>query len=251
MSGGQAHAESKVRYAMVIDLDKCTGCGACSVACQEENNVSFRPDETDKLRTINWMTLYRLENGQDYPDYQAISLPRPCMHCSSGHDSPCTFVCPVNATKRDPNTGIVNHIPVRCIGCRYCMVACPYHARSFNWWDPTWPKPMENMLSPEVSPRMRGVIEKCTFCSHRLNRARDKARLEGDDPKTVLYTPACVEACPTRAIVFGNIQDAHSEVAKLSKDPRAFRLLEKLHTGPSVIYLSKHQWVHKLSDNGL
>lgn len=253
MSGNahSEHAESKVRYGMVIDLDKCTGCGACSVACQQENNISFRPDESDKLRTLSWMTLYRLENGADYPDYRAAMLPRPCMHCDSPHHSPCTFVCPVNATIRDELTGIVDHVAVRCIGCRYCMVACPYHARSFNWWDPKWPKSMEAMLTPEVSPRMRGVVEKCTFCHHRLNLARDRARLNGEDPDSVVYTPACVEACPTHAITFGNLKDPNSEVAKLAKDPRAFRILEKLRTEPKVYYLSSAQWIRRQSDNGL
>lgn len=253
MSGSahSEHAESKVRYGMAIDLDKCTGCGACSVACQQENNVSFRPDESHKLRTLSWMTLYRLENGGDYPDYRAAMLPRPCMHCDSAHHSPCTFVCPVNATIRDERTGIVDHVAVRCIGCRYCMVACPYHARSFNWWDPTWPKSMEAMLNPEVSPRMRGVVEKCTFCHHRLNLARDRARLNGEDPDTVVYTPACVEACPTGAITFGNLKDPNSDVAKLAKDARAFRILEKLHTEPKVYYLSSAQWIRRQSDNGL
>ncbi len=253
MSGSahSEHAESKVRYGMVIDLDKCTGCGACSVACQQENNVSFRPDESDKLRTLSWMTLYRLENGAGYPDYRAAMLPRPCMHCDSPHHSPCTFVCPVNATIRDEHTGIVDHVAVRCIGCRYCMVACPYHARSFNWWDPKWPKSMEAMLTPEVSPRMRGVVEKCTFCHHRLNLARDRARLNGEDPDSVVYTPACAEVCPTGAITFGNLKDPNSDVAKLAKDPRAFRLLEKLHTEPKVYYLSSAQWIRRQSDNGL
>ncbi len=245
----QGHAPSKVRYGMVIDLDKCTGCKACSVACQAENNISFRSDETDKLRSINWMEIYKLENGRDYPEYQFTYLPRPCMHCDSDHHSPCTFVCPVNATTRDENNGIVTHIVPRCIGCRYCVVACPYHARKFNWWDPAWPQPMERMLSPEVSPRMRGVVEKCTFCHHRMLKARTRAFHEGEDPDAVVYTPACADACPTGAIVFGNLMDPRSEVAKLAKDPRAFRILAKLKTEPKVIYLSKYQWVHKLSDN--
>jgi menaquinone reductase, iron-sulfur cluster-binding subunit len=236
---------------MVIDLDKCTGCTACSVACQAENNVSFLPDESNKVRSITWMEIYLLQNGKDYPDYQFTYLPRPCMHCNAPHHSPCTFVCPVNATRRDEQNGIVSHIYPRCIGCRYCMVACPYHARKFNWWDPSWPKPMEAMLSPEVSTRMRGVVEKCTFCHHRLLAARSKAYQDGKDPNSITYMPACGDACPTRAISFGNLMDPNSEVAKLAKDPRAFRILEKLHTDPKVYYLSNHQWVHKLGDKGL
>jgi menaquinone reductase, iron-sulfur cluster-binding subunit len=247
----KGHAQSSVRYAMAIDLDKCTGCGACSVACQAENNISFRPDESLKLRSINWMQIYPLSNGKDYPDYRRAYLPRPCMHCDSPHHSPCTFVCPVNATTRDENNGLVTHIYPRCIGCRYCMVACPYHARSFNWWDPKWPKPMEAMLSPEVSTRMRGVVEKCTFCHQRMLKARSKAYVDGTDPNKITYTPACADACPTKAIVFGNLRDAETEVAKLSKDPRAFRVLEKLHTDPKVYYLSKHDWIKKLADNSV
>lgn len=247
----QGHEQGKVRLGMVIDLDKCTGCAACSAACQAENNISFRPDETNKLRSITWMELYTLENGKDYPDYQYTTLPRPCMHCDSAHHSPCTFVCPVNATTRDEQNGIVSHIYPRCIGCRYCMVACPYHARDFNWWDPSWPKPMEKMLSPEVSTRMRGVVEKCTFCHHRYLNARAKVYNEGGDPDTATYLPACAEACPSRAIAFGNFLDPNSEVARLRKDPRAFRLLAKLKTEPKVWYLSKHQWVHKLADKNL
>lgn len=248
---GNSHAEGKVRYGMVIDLDRCTGCMACSVACQAENNVSFLTDDSNKTRTIAWLEVYQLENGKDYPDYQFAYLPRPCMHCDAPHHSPCTFVCPVNATTRDENNGLVTHIYPRCIGCRYCAVACPYHARDFNWWDPYWPKPMETMLSPKVSPRMRGVIEKCTFCHHRLLDARSKAYLDGTNPDDVVYTPACAEACPTKAIKFGNLRDPNSEVAKLSKDPRAFRILAKLKTEPKVYYLSKAQWVHKLADKGL
>lgn len=247
----KGHTQSGVRYGMVIDLDKCTGCMACSIACQAENNVSYRTDESNKLRSITWLEVYYLQNGKDYPDYKFTYLPRPCMHCDSPHHSPCTFVCPVNATTRDEHTGLVTHIPPRCIGCRYCMVACPYHARRFNWWDPTWPKEMESLLSPEVATRMRGVVEKCTFCSHRMMKARSKAYTEGKDPNTAMYVPACAEACPTKAISFGFLSDPHSEVSKLSKDPRAFRLSAKVNTEPKVYYLSKSQWVHKLSDKDL
>jgi molybdopterin-containing oxidoreductase family iron-sulfur binding subunit len=244
--------KSGVRYGMVIDLDKCSGCMACAVACQQENNISFRPDESNKVRSLNWMEIYRLDNKKEYPDHVINYLPRPCMHCDSAHEPPCTFVCPVNATKRDEETGIVSHIYPRCIGCRYCIVACSYHARKFNWWDPTWPKPMESGLNPKVSVRMRGVVEKCSFCHHRLNDARAKAYHDKTPLKDVLYTPACVEACPTKAMTFGNLLDAGSEVARLAKDgKRAFRLLEKLHTEPKVIYLSDDPWVRELADKSL
>jgi molybdopterin-containing oxidoreductase family iron-sulfur binding subunit len=197
------------------------------------------------------MYIYYLENGEDYPEYKFSYLPRPCFHCDSPHHSPCTFVCPVNATVRDEKTGLVDHIPVRCIGCRYCMVACPYHARTFNWWDPKWPEPMEELLNPRVSPRMRGVVEKCTFCRHRLNLARSKARVEGKDPDKATYTPACAEACPTGAIYFGNLRDPHSEVAQLVKDERTFRVGTKLKTHPKVYYMSRHAWLHKLAEKNL
>ncbi len=245
------HTEGGVRLGMVIDLDRCTGCGACSVACQAENNISFREDESIKLRSITWMSLFQLNNGETYPDYKTAVLPRPCMHCDSPHHSPCTFVCPVNATTRDENNGIVTHIYPRCIGCRYCIVACPYHARSFNWWDPKWPEPMENMLSPEVSTRMRGVVEKCTFCSHRLLKARSKAYADGSDPDKATYTTACADACPVKAITFGNLRDPDSEVARLSKDPNAFQVLKKLNTVPKVYYISTQDWIKKLSDNAV
>ncbi|MGD8924893.1 MAG: 4Fe-4S dicluster domain-containing protein, partial [Syntrophobacterales bacterium] len=154
------------------------------------------------------------------------------------------------ATQRDEETGLVNHIPVRCIGCRYCISACSYHARYFNWWDPKWPKPMEAMLTPDVSTRMRGVVEKCTMCVHRLQLAKEKAFMEGRrELHEGEYVPACVEACPAKAMTFGNLLDAHSEVAKLAKSPHAFRLLERLGTEPKVYYLSTQDWIRKLADN--
>jgi Fe-S-cluster-containing dehydrogenase component len=247
MSGNKS---SGVRYGMVIDIDKCTGCMACSVACQQENNVPFREDETNKLRSITWMEIYQLDNGMPYPEYRQAYLPRLCLHCDSSPYPPCTFVCPVNATHRDEDTGLVNHIPVRCIGCRYCISACSYHARYFNWWDPKWPKHMEEMLTPNVSPRMRGVVEKCTMCVHRLQLAKDRAFMEGRrELEEGEYVPACVEACPAKAMTFGDLFDPHSEVARLRKSSRAFRLLEKLGTEPKVYYLSSQDWIHKLADS--
>ena len=239
----------KELYGMVIDLERCTGCGACAVACMAENNVAFRDDETDRLRASTWMRLYRLNNGQAFPKTRIAYLPRPCMHCQN--HTPCVSVCPVNATKIDEK-GVVSQIYPRCIGCRYCVAACPYHVRYFHWWDPVYPKGLENYLSPDVSVAMRGVAHKCTFCNHRYQRAKDKAfSEERPDLKDGEYITACAEACPTKAIHFGNLRDPQTQVAKLSKSPTAFRLLEKLGTQPKVYYLTTQDWIRKQGDNYL
>ncbi len=249
------------RYGMVIDLDKCTGCGTCMIACAAENNVTVRSDESDKERSITWMQLYKIDNGKPFPRNEVSYFPRPCMHCNEDgrghHTSPCVTVCPVTATKLDLNTGIVSQIYTRCIGCRYCQAACPYHARYFNWWDgfsyfKPFPKGMERSLSPEVSPRMRGVVEKCSFCHHRLMRAKNKAYYEGRrEIEEGEYITACAEACPARAIFFGDLNNPKHTVSRLAKSPRAFRLLERLRTKPKVYYLSSRDWVRRLADNYL
>ncbi len=250
--GAHGHVE-KYKYGMVIDLDKCTGCGACMVACMTENNVPFRKDESDKLVSTAWMRVFKATNGKSYPDIDVCYFPRPCMHCEGDHGhSPCVSVCPAVATDYDFETGIVSQIPTRCFGCRYCMAACPYHARYFNWWDPVWPDKMEKALSPDVSPRMRGVVEKCTFCFHRFQRARDKAYVEGRrEIREDEYQTACTQACPADAITFGDLNNHEHEVYKLKKSPYAFRLLERLGTNPKVYYMSTRSWVRREGDNYL
>ncbi|MDP2799869.1 MAG: menaquinone reductase iron-sulfur cluster-binding subunit QrcC [Deltaproteobacteria bacterium] len=241
---------SKEKYGMAIDLDKCTGCGACTVSCLSENNHYVREDESDKLRSVAWMKVYKVTNGEPFPNTKVAFIPRPCMHCD--HHTPCVSVCPVLATDYNPLTGIVSQIYTRCIGCRYCVGACPYHARYFNWWDPVWPEGMHKLLNPDMSPRMRGVVEKCSFCNHRLQKAKDKAYVEGRrDLKDGEYVTACADACPTKAITFGNMKDPESAVAKLIKSPGAFRLLEKLGTQPKVYYLSNESWIRESGDNAL
>jgi Fe-S-cluster-containing dehydrogenase component len=237
------------RYGMVIDLDKCTGCGSCVVACAAENNVPVMYDESDKTRNINWIQIYTLTNGKEFPETQVVYLPRPCMQCDN---PPCVPVCPATATRKDPNTGIVSQIYTRCIGCRYCTAACPYHARDFNWFDPRFSQGMDRYLSPEVSVRTRGVVEKCTFCHHRLMRAKARAYSEGrrslgEDE----YTPACVEACPTKAITFGDLNNPRHKVSELIASPHVFRLLERLGTEPKVCYMSRKDWVRRMADNYL
>ncbi|RLB42444.1 MAG: 4Fe-4S dicluster domain-containing protein [Deltaproteobacteria bacterium] len=245
----EAHGKGP-RYGMTIDLDKCTGCATCMVACAAENNVTVWPDESDKQRNVAWMRLYKITNGKPFPHTEVSYFPRPCMQCE--HHTPCVSVCPATATRLDPNTGIVSQIYTRCIGCRYCIAACPYHARNFNWYDGYFPKGkgLDKYLSPEVSPRMRGVVEKCTFCHHRLMRAKEKAYAEGRrELEEGEYITACAEACPAQAITFGDLNNPNHKVSKLAKSPRAFRLLERLGTEPKVYYLSSKEWVRKLADN--
>ena len=253
--------EKAHRFGMVIDLDKCTGCGSCMVACMAENNVPFREDETDKLLSVSWLRVYKLDNGKPFPETDACYLPRPCQHCEGHHGhSPCVSVCPATATDYDNNTGIVSQIYTRCFGCRYCMAACPYHVRLFNWWDPVWPEGMEKSLNPDVSVRMRGVVEKCSFCYHRYQRAKDRAYIEGRDHlEENEYQTACTQACPAGAITFGDLNNPKHQVAKLAKPdnshggkPRAknvFRLLERLETNTKVYYQSNREWVRRLGDN--
>jgi molybdopterin-containing oxidoreductase family iron-sulfur binding subunit len=242
--------QQQARYGMVIDLDKCTGCGACMVACAVEHNVPpAHPNATDRTG-ITPLRVYPVRNNANGSGQQALFLPLPCQQC--GSEAPCVSVCPQNAVEVDPTTGIVFQMPQRCLGCRYCMAACPYHARYFNWWDPEWPKGMEKTLTPDVAPRMRGVVEKCNFCHGRLQAARALAIANGQPSgEPVQYEPACVEACPTKAIVFGNLADETSEVAQLINDERSFRLLPQLGTEPKVYYLSKHAWVRKMAQKEL
>ena len=264
---GMSHREFDIKWGMVIDVDKCTGCGACMVSCQVENNIApmtekdpynyvqaltfDRDDPSDKLRTLTWMIVYELNNGKAFPEHEVAYLPRPCMQCEN---PACVPVCPVIATDKNEEGGIVSQIYPRCIGCRYCMAACPYHARYFNWWDPLWPKGMDKTLSPNTSVRPRGVVEKCNFCHTRFMKAKDQARMEGLDPNDLpegYWKPACVEACPSGAITFGDLKNPEHEVYKLAHDKNSFRLLEKLGLAPQVFYHSKREWVRRQGDNYL
>jgi Fe-S-cluster-containing dehydrogenase component len=250
LSGVRRESYPKARYGMVIDVDRCTGCGACMIACAVENNVAPAPATATDRTGITLMRVYEIDNGFPPPNNKSAFFPIMCQQCE--HHTPCVSVCPQNAVEIDQSTGIVGQIPVRCFGCRYCMVACPYHARYFNWWDPSWPNGMEKTLNPDVSPRMRGVVEKCNFCFHRLQAARSKAAVEG---KTVIekddYIPACVEACPTEAIVFGDLNDPDSDVSRLARSEGSFRLLENFRTEPKVYYRSEQEWVKKCVESRL
>ncbi len=224
------------RYGMVIDLDRCVGCRGCMVACKVENNT---PESTF------WMYVFRLEEDS-FPDTKLTFLPRPCQHCDN---APCVKVCPVGARfKRED--GLVATDWERCIGCRYCEVACPYGVNYFNyekpgkrqyldWHDadveaitggasPAYANP-DLELASELEHRKiagsnhtKGVIEKCTFCVQRLEKGLD---------------PACVEVCPVGALTFGDLDDPSSEPSRRLKDKRSFRLLDEWNTKPRVHYL--------------
>ncbi|HWP99264.1 MAG TPA: 4Fe-4S dicluster domain-containing protein [Vicinamibacterales bacterium] len=220
------------RWGLVIDLDRCTGCQACVVACKHENNVPFStPEAAAQGRLMTWIQLVPLETSGRA---KFTAMPLMCQQCDR---PPCTDVCPTRATYLNPD-GLVAQIYARCIGCRYCANACPYAVKVFNWTTPEWPDAMAGMRNPDVSMRPRGVVEKCTFCHHRLMRARECARAAGREVGPEDYVPACVQTCPAEAMVFGDLDDPHSAVSVLAASPRAFRWMDaELGTRPKVIYL--------------
>ncbi len=223
------------RWGMVIDLGACTGCGACVIACQAENNIPVAgPDESRRRRFLHWLRIDRYVSGPA-GDPRFHFLPLPCQHCAH---APCEVVCPVAATVRSED-GINVQVYNRCIGTRYCANNCPWKVRSFNWFD--YPREgMETLqLNPGVTVRSRGVMEKCSLCIQRIQAVRLNARVAGRDVADGEIQPACAQTCPSRAIVFGDLNDPRSLLSRLVSSPRAYRLLEWLGTEPSVFYLKR------------
>ena len=235
-----AASPRKRKWGMVIDLDRCTGCQGCAVACRAENNIPVAgPTNTEKGRSIFWMNLLTTSEGE-YPGLRQQFIPTPCNHCE---DPPCTKACPVGATTQSEE-GITQQVPERCIGCRLCEVSCPYTRRYFNWSEAEWPESLREQLNPDVAVRPHGVIEKCLFCHHRIRAAKDRARAEGRalTDADVRRLPACAQSCPAEAIVFGDLNDPESAVSREVESPRAFRLLEDVGTRPKVFYLREAKW---------
>ena len=257
------------RWAMTIDLAKCTGCSACVTACYAENNIptvgaswqgaQILPDRTGfganitRSREMAWIRLERyweldrepkdVKFDPEHPDFETRFIPMMCQHCGN---APCEPVCPVYATYHAPN-GLNVQVYNRCVGTRYCSNNCPYKVRYYNWFgygDPSrtqyaFPEPLHWQLNPDVTVRNKGIMEKCTFCVQRIKEAENRASLEQRDLHVDEFTVACAQACPSRAIVFGDAADENWSVAKWAKDRRAYHVFEELNTFTAVVYLKK------------
>jgi Fe-S-cluster-containing dehydrogenase component len=223
------------KWTMVVDLDKCTGCSACVIACHAENNVPIL-EERDVVRglAMHWMHIERYWDGQ-YPDIRARFIPLMCQQCFR---APCEPVCPMYATLHSQRENLNLQIYNRCIGTRYCQNNDPYKVRFFNFFAPVFVEPLAQQLNPDVTVRDSGVMEKCTFCIQRIHRAEEQAMIEDRPLQDGDMIPACVQTCPPSALAFGDLNDPASQVSLLLQDnQRRFRLLEHLGTEPSVYYL--------------
>jgi len=220
---------------MAVDLDRCTGCEACVVACRAENNVpTAGPDQAARGRAIHWIRVERYFEG-DFPDVRVKFRPVLCQQCD---DAPCEPVCPTYASYHT-SEGLNAQVYNRCIGTRYCANACPYTVRFFNFFNPVWEKPLHLQLNPDVSVREGGVVEKCTFCVQRIKAAEIGTKADKRDLKDGEISPACVQSCPTSALVFGDLNDRESRVSHLSRSTRGTKLLGELGTQPKITYLER------------
>jgi molybdopterin-containing oxidoreductase family iron-sulfur binding subunit len=253
---------AKRRWAMTVDLNRCTGCSACVTACYAENNIptvgAFWQNATfwadarpgfniERGREMNWIRLERYFEGN--PDgkfgeaFETRFVPMLCQHCGN---APCEPVCPVYATYHAPD-GLNVQVYNRCVGTRYCSNNCPYKVRYFNWFgygesdrkQDAFPEPLNWQLNPDVTVRGKGVMEKCSFCVQRIREAENRAALEHRDLQPDEFTTSCAQACPSRAITFGDAADPNWSVAQLAHDRRAYHVFEELNTFTAVVYLKK------------
>jgi len=225
----------KHRWAMVIDLTRCIGCGACTVACSSENNIAVvGEDSCRRWLEMAWLRIipYRNEKNEKFLGF----LPMLCQHCDM---APCEPVCPVFASVHNEE-GLNAQIYNRCIGTRYCSNNCPYKVRRFNWQNIKWQKPLNLQLNPDVTVRERGVMEKCTFCIQRIKEAEITAKTQRRPVRDGEIQPACLQSCPTKVFTFGDLLDPNSQVSRLTRnDPRRYHVLEELNTKPAITYLRR------------
>lgn len=220
---------------MVVDLDKCTGCNACVVACHAENNVPIQTEaETVRGRAMHWIRIERYWEGE-YPNIKARFMPVMCQQCGR---APCEPVCPVYATSHSEHENLNVQTYNRCVGTRYCQNNDPYKVRFFNFFDPIFEGTLKEQLNPDVTVRSAGIMEKCTFCVQRIRRGEEDARVQHRPLRDGDVVPACVQGCPANALIFGDLNDAHAKATVLVREnQRKFRLLEELGTEPQVYYL--------------
>ncbi len=238
-----AYATAQPRWGMVIDLAKCTGCSACVTACYSENNIPWVGyDNVLRGREMSWMRIERYFEGGTEPGepFAARFAPMLCQHCEN---APCEPVCPVYASYHTAD-GLNGQVYNRCVGTRYCSNNCPYKVRYFNWFpyaQRSFEDPLNLQLNPDVTVRARGVMEKCTFCVQRIRGAQNQARLEDRPIHDGDVVTACQQACPSGAIVFGNVSDPDSRVVKAKQDHRGYHVLEETNVRPSITYLARVQ----------
>ena len=226
----------KHQWAMAIDLNTCTGCSTCVVACNTENNVPVvGRTEVHRRRDMHWLRIDRYYQG-DEQNPETVHMPMLCQHCEA---APCENVCPVLATVHSSD-GINQQVYNRCIGTRYCANNCPYKVRRFNWFNYDHSDEYARLaLNPDVSVRSRGVMEKCSFCIQRIQEGKLKAKRERRELRADDIVPACAQSCPTNGIVFGDMNDENSPISKLLKDQRTYTVLEEINTKPRVNYMVK------------
>ncbi|TPW18680.1 MAG: molybdopterin oxidoreductase iron-sulfur binding subunit [Halothiobacillaceae bacterium] len=250
-------------WGMAIDLNKCIGCNACSVACYAENNLPVVGKEFfSKGQAMHWLRIERYWDepdlapgvSEEFPSRGASFLPMMCQNCNA---ATCEPVCPVAATYHTPD-GLNAQVYNRCIGSRYCSNNCPYRLRFFNfysYYERSWPEPLNMQLNPDLTVRDKGVMEKCTFCVQRIRTAKDTARREERKVQDGEFSPACVQTCPTSALVFGDMLNKESKVSKIwaehqvelgkteqhkhNPELRGYRVFEALNTDPKVMYMER------------